>query len=195
MILQSDYLSSWESSSYSGLCSTGRLLVRASQIVTWNSKWLEFRFSSYVEEVKRMMKLSDLVTLCAGVQEALLDGELQQVVVLVPHWLAAAWPEGGVIHRGLEHRGVHLTEEGRGWVTFENVLLKRLKAGRFFFFFFVYMLEPHTHTHTQNHQLCRSPPDCARLQNWPARRSRTGCWTSLLRSTRGTGESLENSQV
>lgn len=61
-----------------------------------------------------MMKLSDLVTLCAGVQEALLDGELQQVVILVPHWLAAAWPEGGVIHRGLEHRGVHLTEEGRG---------------------------------------------------------------------------------
>lgn len=50
-----------------------------------------------------MRKLSDLVTLCAGIQEALLDGELQQVVVLVPHWLAAAGPEGGVIGRGLEH--------------------------------------------------------------------------------------------
>lgn len=61
-----------------------------------------------------MRKLSDLVTLCAGVQEALLDGELQQVVVLVPHWFTAARPEGGVIGRGLEHRGVHLTEEGRG---------------------------------------------------------------------------------
>lgn len=61
-----------------------------------------------------MMKLSDLVALCAGVQEALLDGELQQVVVFVPHRLAAARPKGGVIRRGLEHRGVHLTEEGRG---------------------------------------------------------------------------------
>lgn len=70
------------------------------------------------------MKLSDLVALCAGVQEALLDGELQQVVVLVPHRLAAARPEGGVIRRGLEHRGVHLAEEGRGGVTCENVLLK-----------------------------------------------------------------------
>lgn len=49
------------------------------------------------------MKPSDLVALCAGVQEALLDGELQQVVVLVPHWLAAARPEGGVLRRGLEY--------------------------------------------------------------------------------------------
>lgn len=61
-----------------------------------------------------MMKLSDLVALCAGVQETLLDGELQQVVVLVPHRLAAARSEGGVIRGWLEHRGVHLAQEGRG---------------------------------------------------------------------------------
>ena len=46
---------------------------------------------------------SDLVTLCAGVQQTLLDGELQQVVILVPHWLAAAGAEGGVVCRGLKH--------------------------------------------------------------------------------------------
>lgn len=70
------------------------------------------------------MKLSHLVALRAGVQEALLDGELQQVVILVPHGLAATRPEGGVIRRGLEHRGVHLAQEGRGRVTCRNVLLK-----------------------------------------------------------------------
>ena len=85
------------------------------------------------------MKLPDLVTLCAGVQEALLDGELQQVVVLVPHWLAAAWPQGGIIRRGLEHRGIHLTEEGRGWLTCEKVLLKSLKAERIFVIFVFFL--------------------------------------------------------
>lgn len=60
---------------------------------------------------------SDLVTLCAGVQQALLDGELQQVVILVPHWLAAAWAEGSVVFRRLKHRGVHLTVEGRERLT------------------------------------------------------------------------------
>lgn len=60
---------------------------------------------------------SDLVTLCAGVQQTLLDGELQQIVVLVPHWLAATRAEGGVVCGGLEHRGVHLTVEGRERLT------------------------------------------------------------------------------
>lgn len=89
-------------------------MVRASQMVTWNSKFLEFKFSSYLDRVKRTTKPSDLVALRAGIQEALLDGELQQVVVLVPHGLAAARSQGGVLRRGLEYRGVHLTEEGRG---------------------------------------------------------------------------------
>lgn len=71
-----------------------------------------------------MLKLSHLVALCASVQEALLDGELQQVVVFVPHRLAAAWSKGGVICGGLEHRGVHLTQEGRGRVTCENAFKK-----------------------------------------------------------------------
>lgn len=46
---------------------------------------------------------SDLVALCAGVQQALLNGKLQQVVILVPHWLAAARTESGVVGRGLKH--------------------------------------------------------------------------------------------
>lgn len=71
-----------------------------------------------------MLELSHLVALCAGVQEALLDGELQQVVIFVPHRLAAARSEGGVIRWGLEHRGVHLTQEGRGRVTCENAFKK-----------------------------------------------------------------------
>lgn len=75
------------------------------------------------------MKLSHLVALCAGVQEALLDGELQQVVVLVPHRLAAARSEGGVIRGGLEHRWVHLAQEGRGRVTCENMFKKLDDSG------------------------------------------------------------------
>lgn len=66
---------------------------------------------------------SDLVTLRAGVQQALLDGKLQQVVILVPHWFAAAWAEGSVVFRRLEHRGVHLTVEGRERLTW----VKKLK--------------------------------------------------------------------
>lgn len=46
---------------------------------------------------------SDLVALCASVQQALLNGKLQQVVILVPHWLAAARTESGVVGRGLKH--------------------------------------------------------------------------------------------
>lgn len=65
---------------------------------------------------------SDLVTLCAGVQQALLDGELQQVVILVSHWLTAAWAEGGVVCRGLEHRGVHLTVEGSERLTWVKMV-------------------------------------------------------------------------
>lgn len=63
---------------------------------------------------------SDLVALCAGVQQALLDSKLQQVVVLIPHRLAAAWTEGGVVCRRLEHRRVHLTVEGMGRLTWEK---------------------------------------------------------------------------
>ena len=57
---------------------------------------------------------SDLVTLCASIQKALLDGKLQQVVILVPHWFTAARTKSSVVWRGLKHRGVHLTVEGSG---------------------------------------------------------------------------------
>lgn len=46
---------------------------------------------------------SDLVTLCAGVQQALLDGELEQVVIFVSHWLTAARAKSGVVCWGLKH--------------------------------------------------------------------------------------------
>lgn len=63
---------------------------------------------------------SDLVALCSSVQQTLLDGELKQVVILVPQWLTAAWTEGGVVRWGLKHRGVHLTVEGRKRHTWEK---------------------------------------------------------------------------
>lgn len=54
---------------------------------------------------------SDLVALGPRVQEALLDGELQQVVIVIAHGLAAAGAQRGVVGRGLEHRRVHLTAD------------------------------------------------------------------------------------
>lgn len=122
---------------------------------------------------------SDLVTLCAGVQQALLDGELQQVVILVPHWLAAAWAEGGVVCRGLEHRGVHLTVEGSGRLTWvkmvynitvyaskSSIILKSLSVFCFgnsytHLTFLAYFLKPKNNSH----QLLRSPLVCEPSQN------------------------------
>lgn len=58
----------------------------------------------------------DLVTLGPCIQEALLDGELQQVVILVAHWLTAAGAHRGVVRRGLEHGRVHLAADPLPWL-------------------------------------------------------------------------------
>lgn len=51
----------------------------------------------------RLIIWSDLVTLCSCVQQTLLNGELQQVVILVPQWFAAARTKGGVVWWGLKY--------------------------------------------------------------------------------------------
>lgn len=53
-----------------------------------------------------------LVVLAARLQQALLDGELQQVVVLVPQGLAAPRAQHRVARRHLEHPRLHLAREG-----------------------------------------------------------------------------------
>lgn len=54
---------------------------------------------------------SHLLGLGAGVQQALLDGELQKVVVFVPQRLAAPRSQHRVSRRHLEHRRLHLARE------------------------------------------------------------------------------------
>lgn len=52
-----------------------------------------------------------LVGLGAGVEQALLDGELQQVVILIPQGLAAPRAQHRVPRRHLEHPRLHLARE------------------------------------------------------------------------------------
>lgn len=56
-----------------------------------------------------------LLSLCARLEQALLDGELQQVIILIAEGLTALRAQHAVPLGHLEHSGVHLTWERAPW--------------------------------------------------------------------------------
>lgn len=61
-----------------------------------------------------------LITFCSCVQQTLLNGKLQQVIILISQRLVTAWTECRVICRRLEDRRVHLAVQGGRALTWKH---------------------------------------------------------------------------
>lgn len=86
----------------------GRVLVRASQTVTCSSQSPELSPLPTLPTPGPALPAAHLLCLCARLQQALLDGELQQVIILIAEGLAALCAQHAVPLGHLEHSGVHL---------------------------------------------------------------------------------------
>lgn len=95
----------------------GRVLVRASQMVTCSSQGPALS-PLLVPSTPRAQPLPapHLLRLCASLKQALLDGKLQQIVVFIAKGLTALCAQHTVSLRHLKHSGVHLARERAPWM-------------------------------------------------------------------------------
>lgn len=93
------------------------MLVRASQTVTYGQEPRAVTSAGPAPSQGLALRVPHLLRLRARLEQALLDGELQQVVIFVTEGLAALCTQHAVPLGHLEHGGVHLTWERAPWVA------------------------------------------------------------------------------
>lgn len=80
------------------------------------SDWCVFNFRAE-DDLSGVSQSAHLVVLGAGLQQALLNGELQQVLLLLPHAVSLFATKHGVSRWGLKHTRGNLSSTTRHYST------------------------------------------------------------------------------